>query len=77
MKKEEIKISTMGLNCPKPLIETRKALNKMQSGQILIVEGDHDVSFKEIPDAVRDTGDGVLSVENLSDKWVIQIKKGG
>ena len=77
MENEEIKISTMGLNCPKPLIETRKALNKMRSGQILIVEGDHDVSFKEIPDAVRDTGDEVLSVESLGDKWVIQIQKGG
>jgi tRNA 2-thiouridine synthesizing protein A len=75
MEKNEIKISTMGLNCPKPLIETRKALNKMESGQILVVEGDHDVSFKEIPDAVTDTGDEVLSVENRSGRWVIQIKK--
>jgi tRNA 2-thiouridine synthesizing protein A len=75
MEKKEIKISTMGLNCPKPLIETRKALNKMRSGQTLRVEGNHGVSFKEIPDAVRDTGDEVLSTENLGDKWIIRIKK--
>lgn len=76
MEKDEIKISTIGLNCPKPLIETRKALNKMQSGQILVVEGNHDVSLKEIPDAVRDTGDEILSVDNLDGKWIIRIKKG-
>jgi len=72
---EEIKISTLGLNCPKPLIETRKALNKMKHGQILIVEGDHQVSLKEIPKAIEDSGDEVLSVDNNGDKWIIRIKK--
>ena len=33
MVEEEIRISTLGLNCPKPLIETRKALNKMEKNQ--------------------------------------------
>lgn len=72
---EEIKISTIGLNCPKPLIETRKALNKMRPGQILIVEGDHKVSLKEIPQAIKDSGDEVLSIEEKEDKWIIKIRK--
>ena len=72
---KEIKISTIGLNCPKPLIETRKALNKMNPGQILIVEGDHRVSLKEIPQAIRDSGDELISVEDKNDKWIIKIKK--
>lgn len=75
MENEEIRISTVGMNCPKPLIETRKALNKMQPGQILIVEGDHRVSLKEIPDAIKDTGDEVISVEDENDRWYIKIKK--
>ena len=75
MENKEIKISTMGLNCPKPLIETRKALNKMQPGQILIVEGDHKVSLKEIPQAIKDLGDEVLSISEQPDKWIIKIKK--
>ena len=72
---KEIKISTIGLNCPKPLIETRKALNKMNPGQILIVEGDHKVSLNEIPQAIKDSGDEILSVEDKNDKWIIKIKK--
>ena len=72
---EEIKISTIGMNCPKPLIETRKALLKIKTGQILIVEGDHEVSKKEIPQAIKDTGDEVLSVDEKDDFWVIKIKK--
>ena len=75
MENKEIKISTIGLNCPKPLIETRKALNKMKSGQILIVEGDHRVSLKEIPQAIKDSGDEILSIEDKNDQWVITIKK--
>jgi len=75
MENKEIKISTIDLSCPKPLIETRKALNKMQPGQILIVEGDHKVSLKEIPPAIKDLGDEVLSIDEQQDKWIIKIKK--
>jgi TusA-related sulfurtransferase len=75
MANEEIKISTFGLNCPKPLIETRKALNKMKSGQILIVEGDHKISLKEIPQAIKDSGDEIISVEDNDTQWVIKIRK--
>ena len=71
----ETKISTIGMNCPKPLIETRKALRKIKKGQILIVEGDHEVSKKEIPQAIKDTGDEVLSVDEKDDHWTIKIKK--
>ena len=71
----EIKISTIGLNCPKPLIETRKALNKMELNQILIVEGDHRVSLDEIPQAMKDIGNEVLSIDDQGDKWIIKIKK--
>ena len=72
---EEIKISTIGLNCPKPLIETRKALNKMELNQVLIVEGDHRVSLDEIPQAMKDIGNEVLSIDDQGDKWIIKIKK--
>jgi len=76
MKNEgEIKISTIGLNCPKPLIETRKALNKMELNQILIVEGDHRVSLDEIPQAMKDIGNEILSIDDQGDKWIIKIKK--
>ena len=72
---KETKISTMGMNCPKPLIETRKAMRKLGSGDILVVDGDHGVSKDEIPQAVRDTGDEVLSVDQDGPKWMIKIRK--
>ena len=72
---KEVKISTLGMNCPKPLIETRKALRKMEKDQVLIVEGDHRISKDEIPQAMRDTGDEVLEVKSDGSKWIIKIKK--
>ncbi len=72
---DEVKISTLGMNCPKPLVETRKALRKMQVGQVLVVEGDHNVSKDEIPKAMQDTGDEVLSVDQQGNKWIIKIRK--
>jgi tRNA 2-thiouridine synthesizing protein A len=73
--KDEIAISTIGLNCPKPLIETRKALNKMELNQVLVVEGDHRVSLDEIPKAMKDIGNEVLSIDDQGDTWIIKIKK--
>ena len=72
---KETKISTMGMNCPKPLIETRKAMRKIGSGDVLVVEGDHRVSKEEIPQAMKDTGDEVLSVDQEGAKWTIKIRK--
>lgn len=74
--KEDVRISTQGLNCPKPLIETRKALRKLTKGQVLVVEGDHVVSKDEIQQAAADTGDEVLSVEEKGSTWMITIQKG-
>lgn len=72
---EDVTISTMGMNCPKPLIETRKALKKMETGQVLIVEGDHEISITEIPKAMENTGDEVLAVDRTNKGWIMKIKK--
>lgn len=72
---KEIKITTLGMNCPKPLIETRKKLNKMKPGQILIVEGDHQISRQEIPQAIQDTNDEIIKIDDQGQKWYIHIKK--
>lgn len=72
---EEVKISTMGMNCPKPLIETRKALKKMEPGQVLVIVGDHKISLTEIPNAMNNTGDKVLSTEETDTGWIIKIEK--
>ena len=76
--KVDVSVDTRGMNCPQPLIETRKKLRKMAPGQVLEVVGDHAMSRKEIPMAMQDTGEKVLEIKDEANgSWKILIQKGG
>ena len=70
-------VDVKGQTCPIPLIETRKAIRKLNSGDELEVIGDHDASKAEIPMAVESLGEELLKIEDESDgkTWHIFIKK--
>ena len=70
-------VDVKGETCPIPLIETRKAIRKMNSGDELEVIGNHDASKAEIPMAVESLGEELLRIEDESDgkTWHIFIKK--
>jgi tRNA 2-thiouridine synthesizing protein A len=61
--------------CPVPLVETRKALRKAQSGDIVEVKGTHPASKREIPMAVKAMGLELLSVDEEAGVWTIKIRK--
>ena len=63
--------------CPIPLIETRKALRKAVTGELVEVLGTHGASKREIPIAVKNLGSEVLEVqdENSQGVWRIVIRK--
>ncbi len=69
-------VDARGLKCPKPLTETRKKLNKMKDGEIVEVLFDHEISYDELPKAMKESGNTVLSLIELPEKgWKIKIKK--
>jgi len=69
------KIDTTGLTCPRPLVETKKALKKMEVGDTLVVVGDHMPSKKEVPEMMEDQGHKIVSVEENDGVWKVVIKK--
>lgn len=72
----DVTISTRGLNCPQPFIETSKALRKMAAGQTLDVEGDNPVSRREIAMQVQELGYEVVTAEDRPDgTWTLTIRK--
>jgi len=71
----EIKVDCKGETCPVPLVETRKALRKAESGDIVEVIGTHPASKKEIPMAVKALGLELLEVTEEGDTWRIRIRK--
>ncbi len=72
---DEIKVDCRGETCPVPLVETRKALRKAVSGDVIEVSGTHPASKKEIPMAVKALGLELLSIEGTDTDWMIRIRR--
>ncbi len=72
--KKETKINVFGETCPVPLVETRKAIRKASSGEVIEISGDHPASKKEIPMAVEEMGLELLGISEIDDGWKIKIK---
>ncbi|MBU6998651.1 MAG: sulfurtransferase TusA family protein [Theionarchaea archaeon] len=69
-----VRVNCAGETCPVPLVETRKAIRKAVSGDIVEVTGTHPASKREIPMAVEAQGHQVLEVKDEGDTWTIVIK---
>jgi len=70
-----IKVNCLNETCPVTLVETRKAIKKASSGDIIEIIGDHEASKKEIPMAVEAMGSKLLSVKKEAIGWKIRIQK--
>lgn len=70
-----IEIDVKGETCPIPLVETRKALNKASTGDIVEVTGTHPASKKEIPMIVEALGLELLDIQEEKGVWKIKIRK--
>lgn len=67
-----------GMNCPQPMVETRKKIIKMQEGETLEVVGDHGPSREEVPMAMEEGGNEILDVfDDDEGNWHVLIKKQG
>jgi tRNA 2-thiouridine synthesizing protein A len=53
-------IDARGLNCPLPILRTKKALNDMQSGQVLRVLATDPGSVRDFEAFARQTGNRLL-----------------
>ncbi len=68
-------LDTLGRVCPYPLLLTKKAVEKLSSGQVLKVLCDAPASAEDsIPRYCEKGGLGFESVK-LADKWELFIKK--
>ncbi len=54
-------LDTRGLNCPLPILKAKKALNTMQSGQVLKIVATDPGSVKDFEAFSRQTGNELLS----------------
>lgn len=68
-------LDTRGLNCPLPILRTKKALSDLTSGQVLRVMATDPGSVKDFQAFARQTGNELLASESANDEFVFFMKK--
>lgn len=68
-------LDATGLNCPLPILKTKKALQKMESGEVLEVLSTDAGSIKDIEAFCKQTGNILLGVEENEGKYTFNIEK--
>jgi len=65
-----------GLNCPLPVLRTRKMLRRLAHGCRLIVECTDPLAVIDIPHLLRETGDTLEHQEASNGLFIFHIKRG-
>ncbi|MCK5902279.1 MAG: sulfurtransferase TusA family protein [Cocleimonas sp.] len=69
-------LDARGLNCPLPILRCKKAINKMDSGQVLQIIATDPGSVKDFQAFCKQTGNELLSSDEAGDEFTFRIKKG-
>ena len=68
-------LDARGLNCPLPILRTKKALNEMTSGQILKVVATDPGAVKDFQAFAKQTGNELLGSETANKEFIFFLKK--
>ncbi|MFC5300440.1 sulfurtransferase TusA family protein [Azospira restricta] len=68
-------LDVKGLNCPLPILRTKKALAEMQSGQLLRVLATDPGSVKDFQAFARQTGNELVSSGEAENVYEYVLKR--
>lgn len=68
-------LDASGLNCPLPILRTKKALSGLQAGQILRIIATDPGSVKDFEAFARQTGNELLESSEQAGKFYFRLKK--
>lgn len=68
-------LDARGLNCPLPILRTKKALNEMQSGQVLKIVATDPGSVKDFQAFSKQTGNELLSHAEANKEFTFFMKR--
>ncbi|MCW5623798.1 MAG: sulfurtransferase TusA family protein [Burkholderiales bacterium] len=71
----DMELDARGLNCPLPILRTKKALNAMTSGQILKVSATDPGSVRDFQAFSRQTGNALLSAQESRGEYQFLLRK--
>ena len=68
-------LNTEGLNCPLPIIKTKKALKGMEAGKVLEVRSTDPGSIADFAAFCTQTGNELMSSNTEGNIYLFEIKK--
>lgn len=68
-------LDTRGLDCPLPILRTKKALVEMQPGQVLRIIASDTGSVKNFTAFAKQTGNELLADEVKEEEFVFFMKR--
>ena len=68
-------LDARNLNCPLPILKTKKALNTMESGGLLGIQATDPGSVKDFQSFCEQTGHILISSESQDGEFSFVIKK--
>lgn len=68
-------LDARGLNCPLPILRTKKALTDMTSGQVLKIRATDPGSVKDFQAFSKQTGHALISSDAAPDEFVFFMQK--
>ena len=68
-------LDTRGLNCPLPILKTKKALADMVSGEVLRVVSTDPGSTRDFQAFARQTGNELVEQKNEGDLFVHVLRR--
>ncbi len=68
-------LDARGLNCPLPILSTKKFLSELTSGQILKVIATDPGSVKDMQAFAKQTGNELLSSAESAGEFVFMLRK--
>jgi len=69
-------LDARGLNCPLPILRTKKAINGLTSGQVLKVIATDPGSVKDMEAFCKQTGNPMVSASETGGEYTFLIQKG-
>ena len=71
----DLELDARGLNCPLPILRTKKALSGMQSGKVLRILATDQGATKDFQAFAKQTGNELISASDSGDFLVFYLKK--
>jgi tRNA 2-thiouridine synthesizing protein A len=72
----DLEIDARGLNCPLPILRTRKGINTLASGQVVKIIATDPGSVKDLEAFCKQTGNEMLESSQRDGEYHFNIRKG-